>query len=103
MFEMGCGTGIHLHNLQTLLPQARICGVDLSNQQLNGLKKTYPQMANSAKQADATVSWAKLPFEVCDTAFTQAVIMHIHTGDSHLTALENLFRMAKNMLFFMKA
>ena len=95
VFEMGCGTGVHLHNLQTLLPQARICGVDLSNQQLNGLKKTYPQMANSAKQADATVSWAKLPFEVCDTAFTQAVIMHIHTGDSHLTALENLFRMAK--------
>ena len=52
-------------------------------------------MANSAKQADATVSWAKLPFEVCDAVFTQAVIMHIHTGDAHLIALENLFKMAR--------
>ncbi|MEK6726692.1 MAG: hypothetical protein AAB868_02410, partial [Patescibacteria group bacterium] len=68
---------------------------DLSYRQLNGLKKTYPQMANSAKQADATTHWTRLPFEVCDVAFTQAVIMHIHTGDAHLIALENLFKMAK--------
>lgn len=95
VFEMGCGTGMHLHNIQTLLPQAIICGVDLSSQQLKSLKKTYPRMANNAKQADATASWAKLPFEICDVAFTQAVIMHIHTGDAHLTALENLFKMAK--------
>ena len=94
VFEMGCGTGMHLHNLQTLLPKARICGVDLSHQQLNGLKKTYPKMANLAKQADATVGWTELPFEACDAAFTQAVIMHIHTGDAHLAALENLFKMA---------
>ena len=95
VFEMGCGTGVHLHNLQTLLPQARICRVDLSTQQLNGTKKTYPQIADKAKQADATTPWTKLPFEVCDVAFTQAVIMHIHTGDAHLIALENLFKMAR--------
>ena len=95
VFEMGCGTGMHLHNLQTLLPEARICGVDLSYQQLNGLIKAYPEMANNAKQADATARWSKLPFEICDGAFTQAVIMHIHTGDAHLIALENLFKMAK--------
>ena len=95
VFEMGCGTGMHLHNLQTLLPEARICGVDLSSQQLNGLRKAYPEMANNAKQADATARWSKLPFEICDVAFTQAVIMHIHTSDAHLIALENLFKMAK--------
>ena len=95
VFEMGCGTGMHLRNIQTLLPQARICGVDLSSQQLNGLKKTYPQIADKAKQADATTPWTKLPFEICDVAFTQAVIMHIHTGDAHLMALENLFKMAR--------
>jgi len=94
VFEMGCGTGMHLHNLQTLLPKARICGIDLSHQQLNGLKKTYPEVADKAKQADATVGWTGLPFKTCDVAFTQAVIMHIHTGDAHLAALENLFKMA---------
>ena len=95
VFEMGCGTGMHLHNLQTLLPEAKICGVDLSSQQLNDLKKTYPTMSNNVKQADATTHWTKLPFEACDVAFTQAVIMHIHTGDAHLMALENLFKMSK--------
>lgn len=95
VFEMGCGTGMHLHNVQMLLPQARICGIDISNQQLNDLRKTYPEIANNAKQVDATVCWTKLPFEICDTAFTQAVIMHIHTGDAHLVALENLFKMAR--------
>lgn len=95
VFEMGCGTGMHLHNLQTLLPETRICGVDLSNQQISSLRKTYPQIANNTKQADATTAWTKLPFETCDAAFTQAVIMHIHTGDAHLMALENLFKMAR--------
>ena len=52
-------------------------------------------MVSSAKQADATIHWTRLPFEVCDAAFTQAVIMHIHTGESHLVAMENLFKMAK--------
>lgn len=94
VFEMGCGSGVHMHNVQTLLPNQRICGIDLSNEQLAELKKIYPKLSPHAKQADATETWVNLPFKKCDVAFTQAVIMHIHTGDAHLTALENLFKMS---------
>lgn len=94
VFEIGCGTGPNLHNLKILLPDARVCGIDLSERQLKGLTKTYPGLVPYAKQADATAPFSPLPFERCDLAFTQAVIMHIHTGELHLVALENLFKMA---------
>lgn len=95
IFEIGCGTGANMHNLKTLLPQARVCGIDLSDRQLKGLVRTYPRLASSAKPSDATVPFSPLPFETCDVAFTQAVMMHIHTDNLHLVALENLFKMTK--------
>jgi len=94
IFEMGCGTGANLHNLATLLPAARVCGIDLSDRQLKGLARTYPHLKSRTKLADATAPFSFLPFEICDVAFTQAVIMHIHTGELHLMALENLFKMS---------
>lgn len=95
IYEMGCGTGMHLHNLNILMPQAKICGTDLSDIQLKYLGKSYPELANKVKQSDSTVLTTETPFESCDLTFTQAVIMHIHTGESHLIALENLFKMSK--------
>lgn len=94
IFEMGCGTGMHLHNISTLLPQVRICGTDLLDIQLEYLTNIYPDLKNNVKQADATVITKEPPFKICDLAFTQAVLMHIHTEDSHLKALENLFAMS---------
>lgn len=95
IYEMGCGTGMHLHNMSILLSNARICGTDLLDIQLKYLNKQYPELINKTKQLDSTISSKNIPFKPCDVAFTQAVIMHIHTGKSHLTALENLFKMSK--------
>lgn len=101
VFEMGCGTGVHLHNLGILLPKATVCGIDLSERQLKGLKKDYPHLEN-AKQTDATIPFIVKPFDVCDIAFTQAVIMHIHTDNLYLIALENLFLMSKKYVILME-
>lgn len=103
VFEMGCGTGMHLHNLSILLQNKRVCGVDLSEHQLKSLKKTYPKLSTVVSVADATIPFTKLPFEPCDLSYTQAVIMHIRTGDLHLTALENLFAMSKKYVVLMEA
>lgn len=103
IFEMGCGTGMHLHNLSILLLDKRVCGVDLSENQLKSLKKSYPDLSNKVSQADATINFTKLPFESCEIGYTQAVIMHIRTDDLHLIALENLFAMSKKYVILMEA
>ncbi|MFZ2621004.1 MAG: class I SAM-dependent methyltransferase [Minisyncoccia bacterium] len=103
IFEMGCGTGMHLHNLSVLLPNKRICGIDLSDKQLKSLEKTYPHLKNNISQSDATTLFTKLPFEQCDLTYTQAVIMHIRTDELHLIALENLFAMSKKYVILMEA
>jgi len=103
VFEKGCGTGMHLHNLSVLLPNKEVCGVDLSHEQLKSLGKTYPDLSHKVKQADATIPFTSLPFEQCDLGYTQAVIMHIRTDDLHLTALENLFKMSKKYVVLMEA
>lgn len=103
IFEMGCGTGMHLHNLSVLLPQSRVCGIDLSNNQLRSLKKSYPELRDNVSQSDVTIKFRMPPFEQCDLVFTQAVIMHIRTDNLHLIALENLFSMSKNYVILMEA
>lgn len=102
VFEMGCGTGMHLHNIKVLMPAVRIAGTDLSEQQLKSLRNDYPELANSVKQADATKLSAEKPFDTCDLAFTQAVIMHIHTNNLYLIALENLFAMSSKYVILME-
>ncbi len=102
VFEMGCGGGMHLHNLQTLNPNLQLAGIDLLEKQIQLLRKTYPNLKATIKQADATLplSFALPP---ADLVFTQAVIMHIHTGKLHLVALENLFKMAKKYVILMES
>lgn len=95
VFEMGCGTGMHLNNLQTLAPKITLSGSDLLPQQIIRLRKNYPFLNATIKVADATLPLPENFLPLADLAFTQAVIMHIHTDDLHLKALENLFRMSK--------
>ena len=103
IFEMGCGNGMHLHNLQILLPSALLSGIDLSNKQIKFLRQSYPDLKAEIKQADATIPFPPDFLPQADLAFTQAVIMHIHTGDLHLIALENLFKMAKKYVLLFES
>jgi len=93
VLEMGCGAGDHLYNLGILAPQVRAAGVDRSQGQLGLLKRRSPGLKATVSEADITRPLpASMP--VVDIAFTQAVLMHIQTGDSHLTALCNMFQIA---------
>jgi SAM-dependent methyltransferase len=102
VFEMGCGTGMHLNNIHVLLHKARVCGIDLLDKQLASLTRSYPAIAPHTKQADATVPFNPPPFPPCELAFTQAVIMHIHTDDLYLVALRNLFSMSTKYVIMME-
>ncbi|MBI3351100.1 MAG: methyltransferase domain-containing protein [Nitrospirae bacterium] len=97
VFEMGCGNGMHLNNFQTLSPNIKLFGIDRSQEQLKYLRECHPYLKAEIILSDATIP-IKWKFPKVDIAYTQAVIMHIQTGDSHLTALTNLFNISRNQV-----
>jgi len=102
VFEMGCGSGDNIHNVSVLLPSVPVYGVDLLEKQLITLKKVYPDLQDKVKQVDATIPFTELPFPACDLVFTQAVLMHIHTDNLYLVALENIFAQSKKYVVLME-
>jgi SAM-dependent methyltransferase len=94
VFELGCGNGVHLHNLQILSPELKLSGIDLLEGQLKFMRQSYPGLDADVKQMDATIPFPDGMAKV-DLAFSQAVLMHIHTDDLHRVALANMFKVAK--------
>jgi len=101
VLEVGCGGGDHLHNLQVLSPDLTIFGEDLSNKQLDLLHQRHPDLRAKVQQHDIT-SPTLAPWPPVDLVFTQAVVMHIKTGDNHRTALKNIFHIAQKYVLLME-
>jgi len=101
VIELGCGGGDHFKNINTLAPEIKLYGRDISTDQIKLLKERHPELSVEIEQLDITLPH---PFNAptVDIAFTQAVIMHIHTGKSHLVALSNLFRYANKQVILME-
>ena len=101
VLEVGCGAGDHLHNLAVLAPQIRAAGVDRSGEQLRMLKRRSPGLKAPVSVVDIT---RPLPASLAaaDIAYTQAVIMHINTGDNHLDALCNMFQLATKQVVLLE-
>lgn len=98
VLEFGCGGGDHLANLMRLLPDADVKGIDRSAGQLAFLRQRNPDVASHTANYDLTLP---LPGSVdgADLVFTQAVFMHIQTGNGHRVALWNaLQRTHKSLL-----
>ncbi len=101
VLELGCGGGDHLHNIKILFSEIELFGIDLSLKQLKLLKERHPNLKAKLKQFDITLPLSYDTPSV-DIAFTQAVIMHIQTGNGHLVALSNLFRVATKQVILME-
>lgn len=101
LLEIGCGGGDHLHNISILASAIKLFGLDLSAEQLSFLKERHPELNAEVKQFDIT-----LPLPYCtpkvDIAYTQAVIMHIKTGNGHLVALFNMFNISTKQVILME-
>lgn len=102
-FELGCGNGMHLHNLKILNKNLVLSAIDREKDQINFLFESYPGLDATVKIFDATKPFPSELFPKVDLTFTQAVIMHIHTGDTHLTALANLFNLSKKYVILMES
>ena len=97
LLEAGCGAGDHLANLEVLLPSATLTGVDRSVRQIELLRRRNPHLRSVTGVVDLTLP-APASLECADLVYSQAVVMHIHTGNSHLVALSNMFRLARKQV-----
>ncbi|MFA4818142.1 MAG: class I SAM-dependent methyltransferase [Parcubacteria group bacterium] len=95
IFELGCGHGMHLHNMQILKPELKLAGIDRSAKQIEFLRETFPGLRAEIEIKDATIPFGESIYSKYDLSFTNAVIMHIHFADTHKTALANLFNVSK--------
>jgi hypothetical protein len=96
ILEVGVGGGDHIHNLHLLLPEAKFCGVDISQNQIDFLLQRHPELKNICKLAVADVAKKDTlnTFGKVDLAYTQAVLMHIRRGNRHIQALKNMFNIS---------
>jgi SAM-dependent methyltransferase len=101
VFELGCGGGDHLHNISVLDPKIQLYGVDISPKQIKLLHQRHKDLKATVEPLDITLPHPD-GSPVADIAYTQAVIMHIKTGNNHLRALENLFKYAKKQVILME-
>ena len=101
IIEVGCGGGDHLSNLNILNSNIKFYGIDLSKDQIDFLHQRHPQLHVDLQNLDITLPH---PFDSpqVDIAYTQAVIMHLKTGNNHLVALANLFIYARNQVILME-
>jgi len=97
LLEVGCGCGDHLANIQKILPETKINGSDLLDDQIKFLLSRHPGLKTKANLfvQDITIS---PPDIKVDLVYTQAVLMHIHRNNRHLSALKNMFYASKKYL-----
>lgn len=101
VMEIGCGGGDHLYNLGILAPNIEAHGLDRAEAQLDFASERSPGIAGKIRKCDITMPFSdKLP--LVDIAYTLAVIMHIQTGNGHLVALANMFRLASKQVVLLE-
>lgn len=101
VLEVGCGGGMHLHNLKILREKLHVFGVDRSLDQLKFATEKFPELLESVSILDLTKHYKKLP--KYDLVFSQAVLMHITSSEgAYLQALVNIFKLANKQVIFME-
>ena len=101
VLEVGCGGGMHLHNLRILNGNLSVFGVDRSSEQLSLVVSQFPILQKNVSVLDITKNLSKLP--KYDLVFTQAVLMHLTSSEAdYLQALVNIFNQAQNQVVFVE-
>ncbi|GFZ77907.1 hypothetical protein GCM10010978_19400 [Compostibacillus humi] len=87
ILEIGCNVGRNLHYLYEH-NYKNLTGIEISEEAIKELKKTYPSLARNVKIIHSSVedSIKKLPENHYDLVFTMAVFEHIHTDSDWIFA-----------------
>ena len=101
ILEVGCGGGDHLANLKTLIPELKVYGVDLLDEQIEFLNNRHPQNDFELKVVD--ISKNGVIFPSVDVIYTQAVLMHITEKNLRFyNSMENLLNSSAKHLILVE-
>ena len=97
ILDLGCGTGLELHEYYALNPSAKVIGIDLSSAMLNELKRKFPNK-------DITLihgSYFTLPFgEKLYDAAVSVESLHHFTKEQKIPLYEKLHKSLKDGGYF---
>ena len=107
IFEVGCGGGDHLLNLNTILSHSnsiKFGGSDLLEKQIEFLYKRNPQLKKIAKIFVHDITLSPIPTKTSkkELVYTQTVIMHIQKKKRHMDALRNMFHSSNKYIVLME-
>jgi len=89
ILECGCGAGISLKNLEIIVPNTEIYGVDISEKQIQ-MSKWFTKVSNNISNRMSVMDITKqIPYRKFDFVFSNAVIMHL-IQDRAVNALNNM-------------
>jgi len=101
ILECGCGGCFTLRNLEEVIPNAEIFGIDLSKKQLD-LTSSFVQLSKKLSKNISVMDITKeMPDRKFDFVFTNAVIMHLNT-DSAIKALNNIKNTSDKYVFLVE-
>lgn len=89
--DFGCGNGGLLREISARFPRAALCGLDLSQEQINENRRSMPAM--SWAQQDLTAADYRYPFAApCDIAISSEVIEHLDSPEPYLRNIHGSMR-----------
>ena len=102
VLEVGVGCGYLVKNISTILPNAEIFGVDISQGQLD-LCKWFPQLPDKILNNLCIMDISQaVPERTFDFVYTQAVLMHMST-ERATKALHNMKKISNKYVFMVEA
>ncbi|MCP3029930.1 class I SAM-dependent methyltransferase [Halobacillus sp. A1] len=102
VLEVGCNVGRNLNHLFSH-GYKDVTGIEISEQAVKAMKKTYPQLAKKANIIHSPVENVikKLPTDGFDLVFSMAVLEHIHPDSDWI--LEEIARISGEYLITIEA
>jgi trans-aconitate methyltransferase len=103
LMEIGVGGGDHLVNLKQLNENLKLIGIDLSDEQINLLRKRNPELIKYASLHTKDITDPAISLPKASLVYTQAVLMHISEKQNRFqTALTNVFISATQCVVMME-
>lgn len=105
VFEVGCGSGQHLCNVQTILPNAIVYGCDINSEQMDfgkNVLKIDSDLYKNVQTLDFSLPTVPQSLgKTYDVVYSQSVLMHL-SHDKTYSCLRNMLKISNKYVIFVE-